>query len=104
MYELAKTVQVISEMRRNNLDILGINERRWSGSGRKRNSDGSVILYSGRDDLLASGVALIVQKETFKSLIEWEPISDRLLPARFDSKYCKLTIIQCYAPTNDAKG
>ena len=26
----------------------------------------------------------------------------RLIRARFNSKYCKLTILQCYAPTNEA--
>ena len=35
--------------------------------------------------------------------MEWEPINERLIKARFNSKYCKLTIIQCYAPTNDSK-
>ena len=34
--------------------------------------------------------------------MEWEPINERLIKARFNSKYCKLTIIQCYAPTNDS--
>ena len=31
-----------------------------------------------------------------------EPISDRMIRARFNSKYCKLTLLQCYAPTNEA--
>ena len=35
--------------------------------------------------------------------MEWEPINERLIKARFNSKYCKLTIIQCYAPTNDSE-
>ena len=30
-----------------------------------------------------------------------EPINERIIKARFNSKSCKLTIIQCYAPTND---
>lgn len=35
MYETSKTAQVIKEMDRYNLDILGIIESRWIGSGRK---------------------------------------------------------------------
>ena len=35
--------------------------------------------------------------------MEWEPINERLIKARFNSKHCKLTIIQCYAPTNDSE-
>ncbi|XP_032239018.2 craniofacial development protein 2-like [Nematostella vectensis] len=89
-------------MCRYNLDILGISECRWTGSGRQRTSDGSVILYSGNDTTHTNGVALIVAKKYVNTLLEWEPISDRLLRARFDSKHCKLTIIQCYAPKNEA--
>ena len=47
----------------------------------------------------------MLNKETAKTLVEWEPISDRLTRARFNSKYSRLTIItiiQCYAPTNEA--
>ena len=35
--------------------------------------------------------------------MEWEPISDRLIRARFSSNYCNLTILQCYAPTSEAE-
>ena len=35
--------------------------------------------------------------------MEWEPISDRLIRARFASNYCNVTILQCYATTNEAE-
>ena len=47
------------------------------------------------------GIALIIQKRHVKSLIDWTPISDRPIKARFQSRHSKLTIIQCYTPTND---
>ena len=103
MYEPSKTAQVIDEMNRHNLDILGVSESRWKDAGRIVTSDGSAILYSGGKDTHTSGVALIVKKDKVKCLLEWEPISDRLIRARFDSKHCKLTILQCYAPTNEAE-
>ena len=67
-----------------------------------RSSDGSIILYSGHDTH-TQGVAIIIAQEKAKTLLEWEPISARLVRARFNSKHCKLTILQCYAPTNDAE-
>ena len=103
MFETSKTAQVIREMDNYKLDILGVSECRWTGSGRKVTKEGSTILFSGKDDAHSSGVALISSKTASKSLIEWEPISDRLLRARFDSRYCKMTILQCYAPTNEAE-
>ena len=35
--------------------------------------------------------------------VYWRPINERILLTRYDSKYSKLSIIQCYAPTNDAE-
>ena len=101
MYETSKTAQVINEMKRYRLDILGIGECRWTGSGRLTTSDGSLILYSGHQDTNSHGVAIILSREKPRTLIEWEPVSERIIRARFDSKFCKLIIIQCYAPTND---
>ncbi|XP_052246268.1 craniofacial development protein 2-like [Dreissena polymorpha] len=36
------------------------------------------------------------------ALMEWQPVSSRIMTARFNSKGMKMTIIQCYAPTNDS--
>ena len=65
---------------------------------------GNTIVYSGRNDNdHREGVAIIMSKEAKKSVIEWTPISERLMVARFKSRYTKLSVIQCYAPTNDAE-
>ena len=63
---------------------------------------GHTILYSGHNDIHQSGVAIMISKEKIKTLLKWESVNDRMIRARFYSKYCKLSIIQCYAPTNDA--
>ena len=60
MCEASKTAQVIIQMKRYGLDILGISECRWTGSGRQVTNDGSVMLYSGHRDAHIRGVALIV--------------------------------------------
>ncbi|KAL6482370.1 hypothetical protein MHYP_G00104500 [Metynnis hypsauchen] len=41
--------------------------------------------------------------EAARVLMAWEPVSPKLTSARFNSKGRKITIIQCYAPTNAAK-
>ena len=103
MYQVSKTAQVIKEMDRYNIAIMGISECRWTGSG-KTVSSNHTIIFSGRaDDQHKEGVGLIMNKESAKSLIEWEPINERLIKARFNSTYAKTTIIQCYSPTNDAE-
>ena len=35
--------------------------------------------------------------------MEWKPVNDRLMKVRFNSKFAKLTIIACYAPTEEAE-
>ena len=35
--------------------------------------------------------------------MKWNPVSDRIISARFFSKFAKLTVIQIYSPTNEAE-
>ena len=44
----------------------------------------------------------MLTKKASKSLMEWEPVNERILTERFFSKFQKVSIIQCYAPTNIA--
>ncbi|GFS23570.1 craniofacial development protein 2 [Elysia marginata] len=63
------------------------------------------MYYSCRDDgLHRGGVALIFDRKTNKSPMEWKPINHRIIRARLYSRFSKLTIVQCYAPTEDAAG
>ncbi|XP_025080471.1 craniofacial development protein 2-like [Pomacea canaliculata] len=101
MYETGKLAQVTAEMRRYNLHILGVSESRWTGSGRVQTQTGETVLYSGREDNQHhEGVAIILRKGTDKCLIEWKPINSRLISARVRGNMA-MTLIQCYAPTND---
>ena len=86
-----------------NLDILGISECRWTESGKLKLTSGESVIYSGREDgMHRSGVAIMMSKHEEASLMEWQPIN-RVIMARFYSKYIKLTIIHTYAPTLDAE-
>jgi len=61
------------------------------------------MIYSGRNDTdHRERVAIIMSKAAKKSMIEWTTISERLITARFKSRYTKLSVLRCYAPTNDA--
>ncbi|XP_071123818.1 craniofacial development protein 2-like [Mytilus edulis] len=96
MFETSKTAQIIKEMQHYRLEIFGLSECRWTGSVKTRTNSGNIILHSGNIDRLINGVAIIICKEKAKSLLEWEPISERLVTARFNSNYC-------YTQTNDAE-
>ena len=85
------------------LDFLGLCETRWTNSDKKLLQSGHMFLYSGRgDDIHEQGVGLLVSKKVSKSLLEWQPLGPRFLKARFNSKFAKLTVVTCYAPTEEA--
>ena len=68
-------------------------------------SSGETVLYSGRDDdQHMEGVAIMMTQEATKALIDRSPIDERIIKARFYSKFIKLTMIHVYAPTSDADG
>ena len=103
MFEAGKLAQVTNEMKRYQLDILGLSETRWTGQGRFRSVTGESILYSGRNDNLHyEGVAFILKKGVSDSILEWKPINSRLAKLRLKGKQINTTIIQCYSPTNDS--
>lgn len=98
-------LQIEREFLRYNLDIMGLSEIRWLGSGEYRSPTGStVLLYSGKEmgSTHESGVGLLITPQTRQSIISWQPVSDRIISARFQSKMRNITIIQCYAPTENA--
>ena len=103
MYETGKQAQVIREMRAYKLHLLGISECRWTGCGKRITSTGETIVYSGRnDEKHQGGVAIIMNRNITKAMLEYAPVNERIIRARFQAKQGKLTIIQCYAPTNEA--
>ena len=52
---------VKQEMARVNVDILGINELKWTGMG-EFNSDDHYVYYYGQESLRRNGVAIMVNK------------------------------------------
>ena len=104
LYETGKSAHVRQEMHRYNLKLLGLCETRWTGTGRTRLASGKTIIYSGQEEGQPHtyGVALLVTPEATRALLSWEPVSPRILTARFNSKGRRATIIQYYASTNMA--
>ena len=54
-------LEVVKQMARVNINILGISELRWTGMG-EFNSDDLCIYYCGQESLRRNGVIIIVNK------------------------------------------
>ena len=102
MFAGGRTAMAVNEMRRYKLSILGVSEVRWLSFGRVRTSKGEVILYSGAEEIHHRGVGIILNREAQECLMEWAPINERIIRARFYSRFAKATVLQTYAPTNEA--
>ena len=72
------------------------------GDGSATMQSGVKVLNVGDEEVQQGGVAIMISARAKKALMEWTPISKRIIKPRFYSKYKKLTVIQMYAPTNDA--
>ena len=54
-------LEVVKQMKRVNVDILGISKLKWTGMG-EFNSDDLYIYYCGQESLRRNGVAIIINK------------------------------------------
>ena len=77
---------------------------RWNSCGKLRIATGETVLYSGMDEgeNHVRGVGFILSKRAAQCLLEWQLVSERIIRARFNSRWQQVTILQCYAPTNGA--
>ena len=102
MSQDSKTEQVLRALEDYHLDLLALSEVRWLGSGSNKLDGDVTIIYSGSQQKREYGVALMMTKQTSQALLHWTPVSPRILKARFIGAHVKLSVIVCYAPTNDA--
>ena len=89
-------------MARVNVNILGINELKWTGMG-EFNADDHYIYYCGQESLRRNGVTIIVNKKESKmryldavsKMTEWSVC--------FQGKLFSFMVIQVYASTTNAE-
>ena len=67
MYQ-GKLEAIKQEMVRVKVDILGIGEIKWTGTG-EFNSDDHYVYYCGQESLRRNGVALIVNKRVRNAVL-----------------------------------
>ncbi|VDP03156.1 unnamed protein product [Schistosoma margrebowiei] len=106
MWDTGRALQITAEMRRCNLEVLGISETHWTQVGQQRLTSGELLLYSGHEEENVphtQGVALMLSKQAQNALIGWESHGPRIIKASFKTKKegISMNIIQCYALTNN---
>ena len=97
-----KLDEVKQEMARVNMDILGLSELKWTGTG-EYNSDDHCIYYCGQESLRENGVAIIVNKRVRDAVLGCNLKNNRMISVHFQYKPFSITIIQVYALTSNAE-
>jgi exonuclease III len=98
-----KEVEIVREMEKYRLELLGLNEVKKKGSGEKRLEKGFIRRYSvSAINRAKEGVGVIVSDELDKRVTGWNPVSSRIITLEFDLEEEKITLIQVYDPTEDA--
>ena len=67
------------------------------------NSDDHYIYYCGQEPLRRNGVAITVNKRVHNAVLGCSLKNDRMISVRFQGKPFNTTVIQVYAPTNNAE-
>ena len=85
-----------------NIDILGISELKWTGTG-EFNSDDHYIYCCGQEYLRRNGVAIMVNKRVQNAVLGCNLKNNRKTSVHFQGKPFNITVIQVYAPTSNAE-
>ena len=89
-------------MARMTINILGISELKWTGTG-EFNSDNHYTYYCGPESLKRNGVALIVNQRVQNAVHGCNLKNDRMISVCFQGKAFNITVIQVYAPTTNVE-
>ena len=85
-----------------NVDILGINELKWTEMG-EFNSNDHYIYYCGQESFRRNGVTFIVNKRVWNAVLGCNLKNNRMISVHFQGKPFNITVIQVYALTSNAE-
>ena len=97
-----KEEEIVREMKKYRLGILGVSEAHLRGSGEKE-VDGVEMVYSGvTEGRVKGGVAVLISEKLSVCAKEWRCVNERLMKVRLRLENGWLTVVQVYAPTEDS--
>ena len=95
-------LEVVKQIARVNVDILGISELKWTGVV-EFNSDDHYIYYCRQESLRRNGVVIMVSKRVRNAVLGCNLKNDRMIPVCFQGKAFNITGIQVDAPASNTE-
>lgn len=105
LYAAGKFENLVQEINRMKLQITGVSELRWPGSGACKHENGT-LYYSGGDEGEPghrNGVGIFVTAELAKYVINFVPINDRIILLQLGASPFNINVLQIYAPTAEKR-
>ena len=102
LMDTGKLHLLIEELQRNKLRITGISETRWSNKGHFPTINGHTVYFSGATRTGQKGVAIILDNKMSKAVLGYNPVNERMMSVRINSKPNPISVLQVYAPTSAA--
>ncbi|XP_072014979.1 craniofacial development protein 2-like [Amphiura filiformis] len=94
---------VTKRMGEQHICVLGISETWWLNQRRFTTDNGYTVIYSGKDEGKREfGVGFILDRNTARSFLGFNPINDRIISLRLHGHPFNISIVQVYAPTSTA--
>lgn len=98
LWQTGTYVMLKKELERFRYDVIGLCEVRWTGSGELENGK---MIWSGTEKEHIHGVGMILGEKARRALIGYNPVSERVMYARFKGYPRDIDVIVAYAPTTD---
>lgn len=102
MYQAGKTANIVKEMKRLQIDILGCSETRWPNSGHYIINEHHIYFSGDNTTRNKNGVAIILNDRTNLTVKGFIPVSNRVALIKIKAQPFDLNIIQSYAPTSES--
>lgn len=99
LFEAGKAHNAIREMQRLSIDIMGISEMRWPGTGQCQVEEHTIYYSGNNENKHENGVGIIVSKEMNQFIENFVPVNERMLLVTLSTTPVKCNVVQVYAPT-----
>jgi hypothetical protein len=93
--------ELAEELGKTRLEIVAVQEIRWSGNGVIKKKDISLYYSGTKEQVGQAGTGFIIMGRTINSVIGFKAINERLCKIRLKGKYNNVTLVNIYAPTKD---
>ena len=98
-----KEWELIEEVRKYDLGVIGVSEAKCKGCGARDIEDHYTIFSGVSKGRARAGVAVILSEEMQRCVKSWKCVSERIVAVKLKvAKEC-YTLVQVYAPTDDSQ-